>query len=350
MKIGIITIHNPPNYGAMLQAYSLSTHLAETGHQVEIIDYDQPDLHEYFRFKWSFPPRFTNWQRLKRCAAFVRDKQVKSAKTYRSPEQFLPDADNYDALITGSDQVWFTGPVQFYDPLYFLDLPQARARKISYAPSAGGTTDFEDFTPKVKAALARFDHISVRDDNTEALIAPLTDKPIARVVDPTFLCDFTQLLNPSSPQPEPYLLLFGNIARKWDALIKSTAKQLGVSRIVTLQYKNENATHRLGAPSPEDWINHFKHAAGIITSYFHGTAFAINFERPFLAIPTPGRVKKVNALLEDVGLQARVVQEADDPATALPKFAQPIDWPAAKELLQQRVNTSKLFLRRALNS
>ncbi len=349
MKIGIITIHNPPNYGAMLQAYALSSHLSSKGHEVEIVDYDQPDLHEYFRFKWSFPPRVTNWLRLKRCSAFVRDKQIKSARTYPSPEAFLPDARKYDALITGSDQVWFTGPVQYYDPLYFLDIPDCEARKISYAPSAGGTTDFEQFTPKVQSALAGFDHISVRDDNTHSLIKPLTDKPITRVVDPTFLCDFEELLTPQSPQPEPYLLLFGNISPKWSGLIQSVAKQLGVKRIVTLQYKNANATHRIGAPSPETWINHFKHAKGVITSYFHGTAFSINFQRPFLAIPTPGRVKKVRALLSDAAIPERFVDDAEDPATVPERFAQSIDWKSVQGSLGQKIEASKTFLENALS-
>ncbi len=348
MKIGIITIHNPPNYGAMLQAYALCFHLNNTGHEAETIDYDQPDLSDYFRFKWSFPPRVTNYLRIKRCAAFVRDKQTKSVKQYRSPESFHSDANNYDALITGSDQVWFTGPVQYYDPLYFLDLPNCKARKISYAPSAGSTKSFDEFTPKVSAALNQFDHISIRDDNTASLIEPLTDKPTIRVVDPTFLCDFQALLSLKSPQPAPYLLLFGNIAPKWNDLIRAYAKKLGVNRIVTLQYKNSVASHRLGAPSPEDWINHFKHAAGIITTYFHGTAFAINFQRPFLSIPTPGRVKKVKALLDDVNLSQRFIGAESSVETALALIDDPIDWEEASNLLEEKVITSKKFLQEAL--
>ncbi len=39
MKIGILTFHFAHNYGAMLQAYALSTKLNTMGYDAEIIDY-----------------------------------------------------------------------------------------------------------------------------------------------------------------------------------------------------------------------------------------------------------------------------------------------------------------------
>lgn len=348
MKVGIITIHNPPNYGAMLQAYALSTYLQKKGFDAEIVDYDQPDLSAYFRFKWSFPPRINNWLRIKRCRAFVDNQQRKSAKTYRSPEEFIPDANNYDALITGSDQVWFVGPVQYYDPLYFLDLPESRARKISYAASVGGSKTFGEFEEKVSSALSRIDHLAVRDEHSFSLVDPLVETTPTQVVDPTFLRDFSELLSTNSPEPEPYLLLFGNISKKWGPLIKEVAKRRNVKTIVTLQYKNDFATKRLGAPSPVDWINYFKHADSVITTYFHGTAFAINFQRPFISIPTPGRVEKVKGLLANVGLEERFIADDGPTENAADLFSAPIDWTSAKSQLDARVATSEAFLANAL--
>ncbi len=348
MKVGIITIHNPPNYGAMLQAYALSTRLAELGHDAEIVDYEQPDLHEYFQFKWSFPPRINNWLRLKRCRRFVDHVQRKSAKSYPSQDSFHRDADKYDALITGSDQVWFTGPVQYYDPLYFLDLPDGGARKISYAASVGGNKSFGEFEQKVASALNRIDHLSIRDEHSASLVRPLIGRDPIQVVDPTFLCSFDRLLEPASPEPEPYLLLFGNIAPKWGNLIQKAAASIGARKIVTLQYNNGQATKRLGAPSPEQWINYFKHASGIVTTYFHGTAFAINFQKRFVSIPTPGRVEKVKGLLADVGLSRRFISDDANPASASDLFEEPIDWQAATAKLKARVESSEAFLLDAL--
>lgn len=350
MKIGIITIHNPPNYGAMLQAYSLCNYIKSIGLNVEIIDYRQPTLSKYFRFKWSFPPHIMNWLRIKRCAAFVDKQQTKSTTKYNAPEEFYPDANKYDALITGSDQVWFTGPVQYFDPLYFLELPDnCIARKISYAASAGGTVDFETFAPRVKKALAQYYSISVRDDNTDALVQPLIDQKTTRVVDPTFLVNFKELIDPILPQSEPYLLLFGNISAKWNPLIKKMAEHYKVKRIVSLQYKNISATHRLSAPSPKDWVNYFKHATAVVTTYFHGTAFAINFQKPFISIPTPGRIKKVEALLKDFNLMARFLNDKEDPVQrSISMLEQDIDWETTNTLLKERINVSENFLKETL--
>lgn len=42
MKIGILTFHYAHNYGAMLQAYALSTWLNNNGYDAVIIDYRLP--------------------------------------------------------------------------------------------------------------------------------------------------------------------------------------------------------------------------------------------------------------------------------------------------------------------
>ena len=47
MKVGIITIHNSPNYGASLQSYALYRYIANQGVDCEIIDLHRPDLAGY---------------------------------------------------------------------------------------------------------------------------------------------------------------------------------------------------------------------------------------------------------------------------------------------------------------
>ena len=48
-KIGIITIHNSPNYGASLQAFALYEYIRQQGAEVEIIDLHRPNAHEIGR-------------------------------------------------------------------------------------------------------------------------------------------------------------------------------------------------------------------------------------------------------------------------------------------------------------
>ena len=61
MKVGIITIHNSPNYGASLQSYALYRYIANQGVDCEIIDLYRPDLAGYI-----FSERFDKVENLSR--------------------------------------------------------------------------------------------------------------------------------------------------------------------------------------------------------------------------------------------------------------------------------------------
>ena len=58
MKIKTITCHDVYNVGACLQAYALSHHLSEMGHDVEVIDYkDVAKLKRYMSERGKILPR-----------------------------------------------------------------------------------------------------------------------------------------------------------------------------------------------------------------------------------------------------------------------------------------------------
>lgn len=348
MKVGIITVHFVPNYGAVLQAYASAAYLRGCGHDVRTVDYHQPDLAGVYKLRWKFPPALNHWLRLRRNTAFVQGRLPLSATRYHRVEEFARDVGEYDAFITGSDQVWFTGPVQGYDPMYFLDFPAPGKRKISYAASVGGTTDFGPVTDKVRQALSHYDHIGVRDSHTASMVAPLAKKEPVQVVDPVFLDDFAPLLAGPAPSSEPYLLVFGDFTGSRAAALRAVIRATGLKTVVSLQYPCADATHRVAAPSPEAWLRWFRHASFVVTSYFHGTAIAAKFERPFIAIPTPGRRIKVATMLDWMNLRHRCFLEDPAPEACAALARESVDWEASREHLRTRVDRSKEFLRQAL--
>jgi hypothetical protein len=349
MKIGIITIFAVPNYGAMLQAYGLATHLRGQGHDAEVINYRQPALERYFRLKWKFPPPVNRWRFLRNGGRFVEESIPMGLPELRSRDEFLPHVADYDAFITGSDQVWFTGPVQYYDPLFFLDFPAPGKRKISYAASAGGNESFGGFEPQVREALAGFDHLGVRDAHTESLVRPLTDKPLARTVDPVFLHDFAEILSDQPPVEEPYVLVFGDFRGELARVVREVSAATGIGKIVTLQYPCDEATDRLPSAGPVEWLNHFQHAEFVVTSYFHGSVVAAKFHVPFVSVPTPGRRHKVATLLEPLGLRSRCFLN-DEELEHLPAIArEAIDWREVDARLEPMIAASNDFLHNALS-
>jgi len=334
----------------MLQAYALCEHLRSQGINTELIDYEQPATTEYYRLKWGFPPPIRHWLRLRRGRQFVLKRQHRSSFHCTSVSTLLPHVASYTHLITGSDQVWFTGPVQYYDPVYFLDFPFA-GKKISYAPSAGGIDSFGEFSDRARIALRRFEAISVRDSNTHRLVRELTGDVPTVVSDPTFLHNFAELIRPAPPVSQPYLALFGAIPAQHHNFVRDIATKLGLRQIVSLQYPNTGlATVRLASPSPEDWLTTLRHAGFVATTYFHGTVFAIKFRRRFVSIPTDGRVKKVSALLRDLTLQNRLVLKSDLRAPDPAAFVDQIDWTDPQKALDALTDESKAFLLRAIGT
>ena len=349
MNVGILTIYAVPNYGAMLQAYGLSSYLKSEGVNAEIVNYRQPELDQYFRFKLRFPPALNRWRLVRNCSRFVEKWIPKGSDMASSFDEIQPYLGKYDAFITGSDQVWFTGPVQFYDRMFFLDFPAPGKRKISYAASVGGNESFGEFEDQVRRAINDFDHLGVRDAHTASLVEPLTEKPLKQTVDPVFLHGFYELLSNKRTSREPYILVFGDFQEGLSRVVREVRKATGINKVISLQYKCQEATDRLPVAGPVEWLNHFKQAAFVVTSYFHGTVAAVKFHRPFVSIPTPGRRHKVAALLEPLGLRDRCFL-SDEELGNLPDVAcRPVEWSAVDERLDPMIASSKEFLRNALS-
>ena len=349
MKVGIITIFAVPNYGAMLQAHGLSSHLRRSGLDAELVNYRQPALEEYYRFKFRFPPAVNHWRRLRNGGRFVESTLRIGTQPVGSAGQFQTHVGDYDAFIAGSDQIWFTGAVQFYDPMFFLDFPAPGKRKISYAASAGGNETFGKFEDQVRNAVNDIDHLGVRDAHTASLVAPLTEKPLTQTVDPVLLHDFDDLLSEKRPSKEPYMLVFGDFRGDLAQVVREVKKVTGLKKVVSLQYPCPEATVREASPGPVEWLNWFRHADFVVTSYFHGAVVATKFKRPFISVPTPGRRHKVATLLEPLGLRRRCFMDPRELNTLGDVAGEVIDWATVEAQLEPRINASKMFLHKALS-
>ena len=143
--------------------------------------------------------------------------------------------------------------------------------------------------------------------------------------------------------------MFGDFRGELSRVVRDVRAATGLKRVVSLQYPCPDATHREAICGPVEWLNWFRHASFVVTSYFHGTVVAVKFKRPFIAVPTPGRRHKVATLLEPLGLRRRCFVDADELAS-LPKIAsENIDWPSTEAKLDALVSKSKSFLRSALS-
>ena len=172
VKAGIITIHFPYNYGAMLQAYATQKFLDKNNIKNEIIDFRPYEIDKDYHIRYETfkkkPKLFLHMcvakalgkrKKYQRFEKFIKSEMRLSSKRYRAIHS--SDCSDYDVLIAGSDQIWNPDIMRGrYE--YVLNFGE-HMKKISYASSFGKDEIGDDECEKLKEQLIKYSHISVRE-------------------------------------------------------------------------------------------------------------------------------------------------------------------------------------------
>ena len=364
MHIGILTFHSVDNYGAVLQAFALQTYLSSLGHEVEIIDYRPSYFHGARKWPLNHPGRivanFASLYQNRKFEQFRRSHLNRSA-VCRTSHDLGTKLPSYDAIVVGSDQVWSPDVDRrnTTDEVYFCQfkLPAA-TRKIAYAASFGT----KDIQSREEAAIARglgnMDVISVREPTGQEIVNRLSQKRATWTCDPVFLLSRNQWrvcakshggFHPRRNAILSYMLPFN---REWGECLKRENTELiniGWNPCCAL---SRNQTCRI--PSPLAFVQMIASARGLVTKSFHGIAFAIVLNVPFVyMLPTRGgedRATRVTSLLDRLGLSDRVLCGGDDMKSIMDRLAMQIDWDAVQCRLRGFRAESVSFLDNALSA
>jgi len=330
MKIGILTFHRALNYGAALQMYALSKVLSKKGHQVYIIDYRNEHIEKAYK---SFPfnvflerrnviksfKKFTNrvfsisilQRKRKHFDDFIASYLKVDEKASYSNADISKD---YDLYIVGSDQVWNFSITGGVDETYFLHFPKnGNAVKASYAASLEKSNHKFIAENKKRYAdlLSNLDLISVRENEVNDLIRPITDKKVVTVLDPTLLLsqkDYDLILE--KPKAEKGYVLVYHLSANTELLLSASkiANEKGLD-IIEIHARTKpflNKGKHKQDLSPQEFLGYMKFADFIVTSSFHGTCFSIIFNRPFYVMSKSPSDRQKN-LLRSLGLDDRMI-------------------------------------------
>lgn len=293
IRAGVMTFVHNENYGSLLQAWALQTALKDLECDAEIIDY-RPSRQEKIRnlITSGNSPRLILEGLRKRQANSASsadfngffDRHIRHSAVCRDMEALRGQAERYDVLLCGSDQVW--SPV-WLNPAYFLcftDKP-----RVACACSLGVSELPSRRKQKRMAALIRpFSAVSVREEAGAALLERITARRPAVLPDPVLLIPQAQWLQMASMPQEasPYLLCFfiGDQPAYW-AEVRKKAQETGLPvRVIP----RTEAAYRSGYPleecSPERWLGLIRGAAHVITDSFHGATFSALLNRPFTVL------------------------------------------------------------------
>ena len=329
MKVSIITILDNTNFGTYLQALATGKVIESLGYKVEIVRYIRPSMTGWGQLKYLLLDRGilsvirNAWKIPRTLKLRVRDyafllRFVPVTKEYVGFESLQMNHPIADAYLVGSDQVWNSIYNKGIDKSFYLEYAPKEKRRVSYASSIG-----MDFIPEEERSetinlLKKFSLITVREKAAKELLAQYEIQSEV-VLDPTLLLDAKEWTSIAEKYPmhfsEKYLLVYSVELKKQNRLIDYYARKIAKQRNLKIyQVSYSGSASRLssvdkffGLATPDVFLNLMRNASFVVVSSFHGTAFAINFQKEFLTISANRFNSRVRNLLDISGLNERLV-------------------------------------------
>lgn len=341
--IGVCIKYFHENYGGMLQAFATVKMLESRGIEYELIRYKKK-LTTVEKLKSI--PRLLNTvllndkyeailkrQGMKKHPEFAQNdairmrsfEQFKSREfTKLSPEfcgykMLCEGAKRYNAVITGSDQLWSPAglPTNFYNLMF---VPNS-VRKISYA-SSFGVSQIPWYQKKRTAAfLNRLDHISMRENRGAEIVKELTGMDVPVILDPVFNFNKEQweaLIPVTKEIQEPYIFAYFLGANPEYRKQVTKLAELTGAKIVALRHMDQYVENdeNFGDYTPYDvapdrFLNLLRGATYVCTDSFHGACFSIINEKQFMIFnrytdgSTTSKNSRIDSLCNNLGISDR---------------------------------------------
>lgn len=373
MKIGLFTFHAAHNYGSVLQAYATQNFMKKCGFECEIINYRTPNQKNFYNNLYSFsfdfkkgiqklmrlPEHRERKERLKKFEKFISDNLKTTEREYSCYEELTDIMKKYDVLISGSDQVWNENCVaEFYaEPKnsiypFYLKFDNINAKKISFSSSFGTMTKKQ--IKKYLPDLQKYDFLSVREQDSAELLSKMLKREVISLIDPTLLLnknEWAKLSKQSDYRYKNYILIYSLGGLKDVKILAETVKKIAekkkmkvivIAPLTKVICKGVNVINNCGA---EDFLYLVKNARYIVTNSFHGTAFSINFEKPFVAFHDVER-SRVAQLLEKMGLSQRRTGNLNEIENLINTE---FDFSYAGEQLKKERKKAQLFIKNSLS-
>ena len=341
-KIGILSLPFHRNYGGILQSYALYRVIQKLGYSPCLLNRDV--VNHVSKKEWLINIKRNLFSIIgikshPTCYQILRE-SLSSMLSF--VDKNIPNRLNFyefsalgnvklDAVVVGSDQVWRKG----YTPdtkLYFLSfLKTHNTKRIAYAASFGvDTWQFDtNETEELQSLAQSFKSISVREDSAVEL------------------CEKNGVNSVSSHKKQ--LLLFNLSNNEFKSQVSQSIAELLSAEVVDFNlpvYTDYFLSEVYQFKSVESWLDSFASADFVLTDSFHGTAFAINFNKPFIAFGSKERGQaRFLSLLRMFGLENRLVDNLDE---AKKVCAEPIDWADVNARLANYRKQSLDFLTHAL--
>lgn len=326
-KIGICTLEEACNIGALLQSFALQETLKKFGYEPEFL-------------------------KLENCVFYNLEERTQEFIDMRkhlniSNNYYNSQKDTYDAIIVGSDEIWNLESNSYSHIDEFFGYNLSAPKIIAYAPGAN-TTNGETFNKYYngKLNLNNFTHLSVRDTNALDIVNKVANKNAPIVLDPTFLLDSYEPYIKECPEHD-FILVYGWLFKDEEKkAIMNFAKKRNLKLCFAgFEHQGEWCDEFIGADIFK-FVSYVKHAKYVITSNsFHGIVFSLIFNKQFITM-THGNFKS-KEMITRAGLSDRDCNSVDE---ILEKLEQKIDYTNVNKWIQSERQKSIDYLKNSIES
>lgn len=352
VKVGLLTFHEVPNPGALLQALATQRTLEGMGHECSVIHYsfrqnrNRHPMRAFLRLRTYLHLR-RRIDITKKLFAFNRAQGELLNRTACCETHADVGRMAFDAVIIGADTVWdFRTPTLGRDPIYFGHHLNAE-RIIALAPSCAECDPDGDVPDYLRTGIPKFTAIAVRDRNTQKLVTRVLGREPPIIADPAFALDIGAL-RPRRLLTEPYLFIYepAELNSTMMGGVRALARRKGLKLVAACYRQPGMDVNRPGA-GPMEWLSWVAHADYVLTDCFHGAVFSIATGRPLLMDWSRVVRSKIKAMLERGNFMDRVLCTPE----SLSEMAdRPCDASRSQRVAHEWKNEIQAYLRDALAS
>jgi len=329
MKIGIITYHCVPNFGAQLQVFSTVSYLRNHGYTPIVINWYPEDLEQGYQF--------TPQQQLDEHAKFMEE-FLPVTRLCRTEDEIISvvNEENIDGLIFGSDAILgyrtFLSRINivkrgihllkkksdtsFPNPFWACFAAKLN-RRIPIAMMSASSMNsryyqiHDPLRKKMGKALMNYDYLSVRDDWTQKMVNYLTRGRIFPVITPDPVFGFNHNASEHIPTkeeilskyglPDKYILLSFDDSPKifsehWVEDFEKLAQKAGCATVSLymdgdIAFKKK-VKYTIDMPlATLDWYALIKYSQGYVGYKMHAIVTSLHNANPFYSFDEYGIVK-----------------------------------------------------------
>lgn len=352
--IGVVGCWWGSNYGSILNGYAVYNTLKSLGLSVLMIhkhNAKKNDWEIYNTHNEKFIQNFYPAEDVSPIIPFSRLHELN---------------DVCDMFLTGSDQIWNYGINRIFDFAFMLNFVDDDKKKLSFGTSFGHAKDAtpQEKRPMVKALMQRYTAVSVREQSGADICRDVYDVKAQVVVEPVFCMTKEQYLEIAAKSKleveEPYILTYilDPTPEKRKAIqyyseisgMKALNVLDGDPRVYERNKAALNLPNTMGKIGTEDFMKLYANASLVMTDSFHGTAFSIIFNKPFLSITNFKRGSvRFGELLGKFDLQDRLVPNPEKIPLDKRYFEQ-IDFTHANAIMQRERESSIAWLRNVIET